>query len=68
MAGLIPIVVHFRASGRRLTFTRSNGKGGLTPKIETIAFGTLCRERDCEWQNDGWDGIPKHSGRWQSSG
>ena len=41
---------------------------GLTPKIETIAFGTLCRERDCKWQNDEWEGIPRHFGKWQSSG
>jgi hypothetical protein len=41
---------------------------GLNPKIETIAFGTLCRERDCKWQNDEWEGIPRHFGKWQSSG
>jgi len=41
---------------------------GLTPKIETLGIGTLCRERDCEWQNERLGGIPKHSGRWRSSG
>jgi hypothetical protein len=38
------------------------------PKIETIAFGTLCRERDCEWQSEAEDwsisqGIPEDGGR-----
>jgi hypothetical protein len=41
---------------------------GLNPTIETLGIGTLCRERDCEWQNERLGGIPKHSGRWRSSG
>jgi len=47
----------------------SYGLGGLNPKIEILAFGTLCRERDCEWRrNEQLGDIPKHSGRWRSSG
>jgi hypothetical protein len=41
---------------------------GLNPKIETAVFGTLCRERNCEWQSERLGDIPKHSGRWRSSG
>jgi len=41
---------------------------GLNPKIETLAIGTPCRERNCEWQGDEWDGTPRHSARWRWSG
>ena len=41
---------------------------GLNPKIETLAIGTPCRERNCEWQGDEWDGSPRHSARWRWSG
>jgi hypothetical protein len=41
---------------------------GLNPKLETLAIGTPCRERNCEWQRDEWDGTRMHSGRWRWSG
>src|SRR5215471_4111586 len=42
---------------------------GLTPKLETLAIGTACRERNCEWQrSERQEGIPKHFGRWLWSG
>jgi hypothetical protein len=42
---------------------------GLTPNIETIALGTLCRERDCEWRRSEQLGdIRKHFGRWRLKG
>ena len=48
---------------------RKGSKGGLTPKIETIAIGTLCRERDCEWQkSERQAGTPRHFGRWRWNG
>jgi len=38
----------------------------LNPKIETLAIGTPCRERSCEWQrSEQWGDIPWHSGRWR---
>jgi Domain of unknown function (DUF362) len=42
--------------------------GGLNPSNETLAFGTLCRERNCKWQTDEWDDTPRHSARWWWNG
>jgi hypothetical protein len=42
--------------------------GWTEPKTETLAIGTPCRERNCEWQRDEWGATRRHSGRWRWSG
>jgi hypothetical protein len=45
------------------------GFGGLNPSDETLAIGTLCRERCCEWRrSEGLVGIRSRSGKWPWSG
>jgi len=39
-------------------------QSGLNPKTETLGKGTLCRERNCEWQRDEWGGIRRSFAEW----
>jgi hypothetical protein len=63
----IPFIL--RLSGQIEVWHRSDASSGLNPKIETLAIGTFCRERNCNWRRgERSEGIPRHSERWQSSG
>jgi hypothetical protein len=52
---------------RKSARERTRAKNGPTPYFETTDNGTLCRERNCEWQRDEWENTRKNSVGWLSS-